>query len=159
RLLGLLRRRGLLPRSKLVSVGIAEVEEPADVGDLLLRSEDLAARRLDLLLGLLEAVDGRVVDDPGRDRHVTDGEEAAAAVLVAEIDERVLPAHLVFELPAEDRAVELLQAIAVLGAPLDVLDGILLAHDSSPMKTEGSSIHHRPYAVATSNIASARVPT
>src|SRR5437016_8715422 len=111
----------LLPQGHTGTRGVLKDGEPALAGDLILRSDDLPASLLDLLLVLVDRVHRDVVDDargPVSRLQAADAATGPARCL----EHRIVHAWDLLNFPSEETRIELLDLLRFLDVELDVHD-------------------------------------
>src|SRR5438309_8176813 len=111
----------LLPQGHTGTRGVLKDGEPALAGDLILRSDDLPASLLDLLLVLVDRVHRDVVDDargPVSRLQAADAATGPARCL----EHRIVHAWDLLKFPSEETRIELLDLLRFLDVELDVHD-------------------------------------
>src|SRR5438046_9660191 len=111
----------LLPQGHAGSRGVLKDGEPSLAGDLILRSDDLPASLLDLLLVLVDRVHRDVVDDargPVSRLQAADAATGPARCL----EHRIAHAWDLLKFPSEETRIELHDLLRFLDVELDVHD-------------------------------------
>src|SRR5438445_742133 len=111
----------LLPQGHTGTRGVLKDGEPALAGDLILRSDDLPASLLDLLLVLVDRVHRDVVDDSRGPVSRLQSADAATGPARC-LEHRIVHAWDLLKFPSEETRIELLDFLRFLDVELDVHD-------------------------------------